>query len=88
LHVVRGVIHPAIQLKLNRDIATAQRAHRGHFCDAGNLSKPPFERCGEGGRNRGRVRPGQRRRDRDHREIHAWYRRDRHETIGDQTRKE
>ena len=55
LHVDDGAVHRAREVELQRDVAAAVAALRGHRIDAGNRRQLPLDRAGDGGRHRSRI---------------------------------
>ena len=69
LHVLRGGIHAAAEIELQRDLAGALGALRGHADQAGDLPELALQRGGDQGRDRFRAGAGELGGDLDGREI-------------------
>ena len=59
LHVLRGGVDIAAQIKLKRDLRAAERAGGRHRVDARDGGELFFERRGDGGRHGVGIRAGQ-----------------------------
>ncbi len=83
LHVAGGGVDVAAQVELHGNAATAERARRSHFVQAGDAAELPFERRGDRGGHGFRARAGQPGGDLKGGEFYLGQRRDGQEKIGD-----
>ena len=69
LHIARGGVDVAADVKLQRDGGRAQRTRRGHLVDAGDAAELAFQRRSDGRSHRLGAGAGHPRADADHRHI-------------------
>ena len=83
LHVLRGGVDVAVEVELQRDLADAERARRGHRLQRRDLAELAFERRGDQRGDGVGIGAGQLRRDLDGREIDLRQRRNRQPPIAE-----